>query len=83
LVTGNGTGTEAIAITLPNGTGMNMEVSLGCETASISIVDDQFVPVVEFKNVPVIGKMANCEKFVAKGFDKSFKKNPGADFRTK
>jgi len=60
LVTGNGTGTEGITITLPEGTGMSMEVSVGCGFASVSIIDDQFVPIVSFSNVSIIGGDAFC-----------------------
>jgi hypothetical protein len=83
LVTGTGTGTEAITITLPNGTGMNMEVSLGCDTASVSVIDDQSTTVVEFTDVPVIGHSSLCEDSNANGFGEEFRVDPGADFRSR
>ena len=80
LVTGNGTGAEAITITLPNGTGMKMEVSVGCGLAGVSVIDDQSAPVVAFINVPVIGDSSSfCS---AEGFGANFGANPGRDFRT-
>jgi hypothetical protein len=60
LVTGGGTGTEAITVTLPGGTGMSMEVVVGCNTASITVLDSYFVPVVQFPNVQLIGDAGFC-----------------------
>jgi hypothetical protein len=60
LVTGNGTGAEAITITLPQGTGMSMEVSVGCGAATVSIIDSMSMPVVSFANVPVLGDPGFC-----------------------
>ena len=37
LVVGGGTGSEAIAITLPRGTGMHMEITMGCSSATVSV----------------------------------------------
>jgi len=37
LVAGSGTGSEAIAITLPRGTGMHMEITMGCSSATVSV----------------------------------------------
>ena len=82
LVTGTGTGAEAIIITLPNGTGMNMEVSLGCDSAAVSVMDDLSATVVAFTNVPVIGNSGFCENSRAGGFGVGFKANPGRDFRS-
>ena len=81
LVTGTGTGTEAIAITLPAGTGMNMEISVGCNFANVAIVDSQSVPVVAFDNVAVIGSSGICDKADMSGFGPAFRANPGADFQ--
>jgi hypothetical protein len=78
LVTGGGTGTEAIAITLPAGTGMSMEVSLGCGAAMVSILDSNFTPIVEFSNVAVIGDTEMCG---GTGFGNAFGVNPGAIVR--
>lgn len=59
-VTGNGTGAEAIRITLPHGTGISMEVSLGCGSANVTIVDHMLAPIVAFDDVPVIGGGTEC-----------------------
>ena len=61
-VTGNGTGNEAIAITLPEGTGLVMEVLLGCGSATVSVLDADSVEVVSFYDVPVIGGADLCGK---------------------
>ena len=82
MVTGNGTGAESVAITLPNGTGMNMEINVGCGVAGIAIVDDQSIPVVEFAAVPLIGDSGFCGN-TAGGFGVAFKADPGRDFRSK
>jgi hypothetical protein len=82
LVTGTGTGTEALRITLPNGTGMNMEVRLGCGTAGVSVIDDLSATVVEFNNVPVIGKTGFCRYDNSRGFGAEFRADPGRDFRS-
>ena len=60
-VTGNGTGSEAINIVFPQSTGMFMEVSMACGTASVTVVDETFAPIVEFAAVRVIGDAAFCE----------------------
>jgi hypothetical protein len=82
LVTGTGTGTEALTITLPSGTGMNMEVSLGCGSAGVSIVDNQSVPIVSFANVAVIGNAGFCDRGQARDFGAVFRADPGFDFRS-
>jgi hypothetical protein len=77
FVTGGGTGAQAIAITLPDGTGMAMEVSMGCGSAKVSIVDSFSVPIVTFNSVKVI-----CgADFCGGGFGGGFSLNPGGDFR--
>jgi hypothetical protein len=60
LVAGSGTGSEAISITLPQGTGMHMEISMGCSSATVSVLDSGFGEVVTFENVPVIGNTGLC-----------------------
>jgi hypothetical protein len=82
LVTGNGTGAEAITITLPNGTGMEMEVIVGCDTAAVSVMDDLSMTVVAFTNVPVIGNSGFCGNSSAGGFGADFRVNPGRDFQS-
>jgi hypothetical protein len=83
LVTGTGNGSEALTITLPGGTGLNMDVSIDCETAVVSINDELAIPVVEFTNVPIIGESINCGGANIDGFGAAFKANPGRDFRSK
>jgi hypothetical protein len=78
LVTGGGTGTEAIAVTLPAGTGISMEVSLGCGAAAVSIIDSNFTPIVEFSNVSVIGDTGLCG---GSAFGVDFRANPGVNLR--
>jgi hypothetical protein len=79
-VTGSGTGSEAIIITLPDGTGMSMEISLGCSVASVTIVDESWAPIVSFGNVPVLGETGLCSAG-NDGFDAAFVANPGRDFQ--
>jgi hypothetical protein len=83
LITGNGTGADAISVTLPNGTGMNMEVSLACNTAGVSVVDSYSIPVVEFSNVPIIGNSGLCENSNVGGIDKGFRVDPRSKYRFK
>ena len=61
LTTGGGTGQESIAVTLPTNTGLEMEVTLGCQTATVSILDSNFNEVVAFNNIHVIGDTGLCE----------------------
>ena len=64
-VTGNGTGGEAITITLPQGTGMVMEISVGCGSAFVAVLDQSFAPIVEFNDVTVFGDASFCDADVA------------------
>ena len=61
-VTGAGTGANGIVITLPEGTGLAMEVVLGCGSATVSVLDADSVEVVSFADVPVIGAADFCGK---------------------
>jgi hypothetical protein len=61
LTTGGGTGQESIAITLPSNSGLEMEVTLGCQTASVSILDSNFTEVVSFNDIQVIGNTGLCQ----------------------
>ena len=79
LVTGGGTGSEGITVTLPNGTGMSMEVSVDCGTAGVSILDENSVPIISFSNVAVVGNTGFCG---ADGFGAGFIADPGFDFRS-
>ncbi|MEJ2383420.1 MAG: hypothetical protein P8Y54_03385, partial [Xanthomonadales bacterium] len=67
LVTGGGTGSEAIAITLPTATGISMEVAIDCSSATVAIVDEYSIPIVSFDNVQVIGANRNCSGPVTGG----------------
>jgi len=60
-VTGGGTGQESIFITLPAGTGLEMEVTLGCQTASVAVLDSNFAEVVSFSNIQVMGNTGLCQ----------------------
>jgi hypothetical protein len=60
FIVGGGTGSDAIVITLPGGTDMQMEVALGCNSATVSILDSNFAEVVSFNNVPVFGASGYC-----------------------
>ena len=60
-IAGGGTGSESVFITLPNGTGLEMEVTLGCQTASISVLDLNYAEVVSFNNIPVMGDTGLCD----------------------
>jgi hypothetical protein len=82
LVTGGGTGTEAITITLPNGTGLSMEVSMGCGMASVTIVDENSAPIVAFNEVPILGDTGLCGNNFVGGFGADFAADPGRDFRS-
>ncbi len=62
LVTGGGTGADGIVITLPEGTGLAMEVTLGCGSATVSVLDADSVEVISFADVPVIGAADFCGK---------------------
>jgi len=77
LVTGNGTGTKAISITLPDGTGMAMDISLGCRSANVTVLDASFAPVVAFENVNVIGDTGLCGEPMG-----GHMSDPGFDFRS-
>ena len=77
-VAGAGSGVDAITITLPQGTGMFMEVAVGCGYASVAVVDSDSTPVVTFENVRVIGDASFCDD----GLGDSFANNSGADFRS-
>ena len=62
LVVGGGTGSEAIAITLPRGTGMHMEITMGCSSATVSVLDSNSSVVTTFNDVPVIGNTGLCAR---------------------
>lgn len=72
LVTGNGTGSDPISITLPQGTGISMDVTFGCGSATVAVLDDGFSPIVEFRNVPVIGATGFCDVVDTSGAGSAF-----------
>ena len=80
MVTGNGTGSESITVTLPQGTGMSMEVSIGCGTASVAVVDDQFAQVAFFDNVQLIGNNGFCTSS-DRGYGSAFRAEPAGGFQ--
>ena len=51
LIAGGGTGDDAYAITLPDGVQMQMEVSLGCATATIYVLDSAGYEITSFENI--------------------------------
>ena len=61
LTTGGGTGQESIAITLPSNTGLEMEITLDCQTATVSVLDSNFTEVVSFNNINVMGDTGLCQ----------------------
>ncbi len=73
-VTGGGTGRESIAITLR--TGLEMEITLGCQTASVSVLDANFTEVVSFNNIQVMGNTGLCESTsaVEPSFNNTFRR---------
>ncbi len=60
-IAGGGTGSEAVFITLPKGIGLGVEVSLGCQKASVSVLDTNSVEVVTFNNVQIMGDTGLCD----------------------
>jgi len=58
---------------------MAMEVSLSCNSASVTVLDTSFAPIVEFNDVPIIGSTGLCSN----GFGKAFAADPGRDFRSR
>jgi len=77
LIAGSGSG-SSIAITLPNGTGMAMEITMGCGSAKVAVNDSNSVEVVSFENVKVMGQSGFCG--ADNGFGRDFRINPGKDF---
>jgi hypothetical protein len=75
LVTGGGTGTEAITINLPDGSGLGMEISLRCNSATVTVMDASYSPVVRFENVNVVGNTGLCG-----GDSGGLFTNPGFDY---
>jgi hypothetical protein len=57
---------------------MSMEVTLGCSTATVAILDSGFAPIVEFADVAIIGNTGLCDN---NSFGGGFSANPGRDIR--
>ena len=60
-IAGGGTGNESVFLTLPDGTGLEMEITLGCKTASVSVLDSNYAEVVAFSDIPVMGDTGLCD----------------------
>ena len=77
-IAGGGTGEESIFITLPDGTGLEMELVLGCETATVSVLDStDLSEIVTFHNIKVMGDTGLCQSTAdeAEFGNGSFRKN--------
>ena len=55
-------------MTLPDGTGLQMEIEMGCSSAKVTILDAKFAEVVSFANVPVMGSTGFCGDGPGSGF---------------
>ncbi len=61
-IAGGGTGNENLFITLPNGTGLEIEVALGCNTATVSVLDSvDYSEIITFNKVRVMGNTGLCQ----------------------
>jgi hypothetical protein len=55
-----------------------MEISFGCQTASVSIIDSNYAEVAFFDNVPVMGDTGLCKSSArqpVRGFGKTRRSN--------
>ena len=82
-VAGGGTGRESITITLPSDTGLEMEVTLGCQSASVSVLDANYAEVIAFNDVRVMGNTGLCgsNSDSASGFGEASFKGPSRRIR--
>jgi hypothetical protein len=61
-IAGGGTGIESVYITLPTGTGLELEIEMGCNSATVSVLDSKdFSEVVSFNNIKVLGDTGLCQ----------------------
>ena len=61
-IAGGGTGGESVFITLPNGTGLELEILLGCNSATVAVLDSSdYSEVVSFDNIKVMGDTGLCQ----------------------
>ena len=78
-IAGGGTGIEGVYITLPNGTGLELEIALGCNSATVSVLDSQdYSEVVSFDNIKVMGDTGLCQyadNTPRHGFEKNSARN--------
>ena len=73
-IAGGGTGIDSVFITLPNGTGLELEVALGCSTATVSVLDSHdYSEVVTFDNINVVGNTGLCQA-ASNGSSRNFEK---------
>ncbi|HEY5776698.1 MAG TPA: hypothetical protein VIS57_11470, partial [Xanthomonadales bacterium] len=61
-IAGGGTGIDSVYITLPTGTGLELEIEMGCNSATVSVLDStDFSEVVSFNNIQVLGDTGLCQ----------------------
>ena len=61
-IAGGGTGIDNLLITLPEGTGLDMEIILGCDSATVSVLDSEDLSeIVTFSDVIVVGNTGLCQ----------------------
>jgi len=56
LVVGGGTGSESITVI----TNLQFEISLGCQTASVAVLDTNYTEITSFNNIVVMGNTGLC-----------------------
>ncbi|MGA9574403.1 MAG: hypothetical protein WBS20_10710, partial [Lysobacterales bacterium] len=55
-------GIDSVYITLPNGTGLELEIEMGCNSATVAVLDSaDFSEVVSFNNINVLGDTGLCQ----------------------
>ena len=59
-ITGGGTGSEAVSITLPDGTDLAMEIVMSCGVATVYILDTSGYEVINFDGIEVQGATNTC-----------------------
>ena len=61
-ISGGGIGSENLLITLPAGIGLEMEIILGCDTATISVLDSaNLSEIATFYDIKVVGDTGLCQ----------------------
>ncbi len=56
-----------------------MEVSVGCDSAMVAIVDANSVPIVEFNNIRVVGAASFCDSNRDTRLNPVFRGSPGKE----